>query len=99
MPIQRRCGMTGFLGRRGSKFAAGPSTCSDEITSPHHRTVGEPGQGVDATLLCSAIKNCSPTRPGHVCAGIIEAAAKRLFLNGGGRMDLPNNDEQTRRLS
>src|SRR4029079_406003 len=61
------------------KFAAGPSTCSDEITSRHHRTVGEPGQGVDATLLCPAIKKCSPTPPTGTLAGSSEAAAKGLF--------------------
>src|SRR5436309_3296943 len=44
----------------GSMFAAGPSTCGDELTGRYHRTVRVPGQGVDDHLLCPAIKKCSP---------------------------------------
>jgi hypothetical protein len=40
-------GTTGPGAFKDSKFAASPSTCGDELTGRHHRTVGEPGQGVD----------------------------------------------------
>src|SRR5436190_19337405 len=47
----------------GSKVAAGPSTCGDWIVVPHHRTTGDPGQGVDDGLLRSVTNNPTPPDP------------------------------------
>ena len=47
----------------GSKVAAGPSTCGDWIVAPHHRTRGEPGQGVDVRLLRPVANNPGPDPP------------------------------------
>ena len=44
----RPCSRSG----NGSTVAAGPSTCGDVDSRRHHRTTGEPGQGVDGRLLC-----------------------------------------------
>jgi hypothetical protein len=48
---------------RESKVAAGPSTCGDWIDVLHHRTTGEPGQGVDGRLLCPVTNKPGPDPP------------------------------------
>src|SRR5262245_49725984 len=47
----------------GSAVAAGPSTCGDMDSRRHHRTTGEPGQGVDGRLLCPVINRKASSAP------------------------------------
>jgi hypothetical protein len=57
-------------------FAAGPSTCGDEMTGPHHRRVHDRGQGVDGALLHLATTNVSHP--------LVKARATAQHLGNGG---------------
>src|SRR5258708_31639893 len=81
-------------GSDGSKVAASPSTRGDAIAAAHHRTTGEPGQGVDGRLLCPVINKPGPNPPPGGLSGGIAAAAKGLFSDGG-RMNSSSDDERS----
>jgi cysteine-S-conjugate beta-lyase len=56
----------------------------------HHRTTGEPGQGVDGRLLCPVINKLNPNPPPAGFQSGAAAAAKGL--GGGGRMNTSKDD-------
>jgi hypothetical protein len=72
--------LTQFQVSGGSKVAAGPSTCGDWIVVAHHRTTGDPGQGVDGRLLCPVTRNPAPTRPPAVLSRFRRGCGKTSLV-------------------
>src|SRR5229473_1471860 len=60
----------------------------------HHRTTGEPGQGVDDRLLCPVINKPSPNPPPGGLPTGCRGCGKRSF-GGGGRMNFSRDDERS----
>src|SRR5258708_37060955 len=60
----------------------------------HHRTTGEPGQGVDGRLLCPVINKPSPKPPPGGLSTERRGCGKRAF-GGGGRMKFSRGDERS----
>src|SRR5258708_37627731 len=60
----------------------------------HHRTTGEPGQGVDGRLLCPVINKPSPKPPPGGLSTERRGCGKRSF-GGGGRMNFSRDDERS----
>src|SRR5207253_2521318 len=57
-----------------------PLNVRRHIAPTHHRTTGEPGQGVDGRLLCPVINKPSPNPPPGGLSQRLAAAAKGLLV-------------------
>src|SRR4051812_16967185 len=57
-----------------------PLNVRRHVAPTHHRTTGEPGQGVDGRLLCPVINKPSPNPPPGGLSQGLAAAAKGLLV-------------------
>src|SRR5712664_3760598 len=73
-------GITRSLVKRWIEGRGRPTKVRRKIAAAHHRTTGEPGQGVDGRLLCPVINNPSPNPPPGGLSQGIAAAAKGLLV-------------------
>src|SRR5437667_12392276 len=67
-------------GQRWIEGRGRPLNVRRQIAPTHHRTTGEPGQGVDGRLLCPVINKPSPNPPPGGLSQGLAAAAKGLLV-------------------
>src|SRR3954469_7017120 len=98
MPAGRRCGMTDFgqVGGRSSRQA--PQRAATKSPARITERLESRVKGLTLLFCVLLLRNAVRPRQG-TCVPGTSRLRQNVFLNGGGRMDLPNNDEQTRRLS